>query len=93
MAKKRKSIFDTPTSATEIQSVAQKVQSESIDEIPKKNDTSSPPEKPEIKEKPMHLYVDKYHHQQSKINAGLRNMKLGEYIQWLIAQDMKQLKR
>ena len=87
MAKKRKSIFDTPTSSDEINQVAKDVQAKTIEDIPVKNE----PSKPKGNEKPKILYVDGEHHKQAKLNATNRNMKLGEYIEWLIDQDKKSL--
>lgn len=86
MAKSRKSIFETMKSDKEIQDIAKDVQKSSMDDIPAKREI-----KPISKsdEKPMHLYVSKDFHRQAKVNASLRDMKLGAYIEWLIEQDSK----
>ncbi|MGK0388900.1 MAG: hypothetical protein ACI94Y_001633 [Maribacter sp.] len=34
------------------------------------------------------LYVDEVHHQQAKINAAMKGMKLQDYIAWLIEGDV-----
>ena len=85
MAKSRKSIFDSTTSSEQIKKVAQKVQEKTIKDIPVKE--STPPTPPKSDERPKMLYVDSAHHRQAKINATTRNMKLGEYVEWLIDKD------
>lgn len=88
MAKKRKSFFDTDTSKEEIEQTAKAVQKEAIEKIPaKEQDTKEEADTGKL----MHLYVDKDHHAQAKINAVRRGKKLGEYIQWLIDQDSNTL--
>jgi|GEM_PF-5850412 hypothetical protein len=84
MAKGRKSIFETMKSDREIQDVARDVQKSSLDDIPIKR-KSTPISKD--RDKSMHLYVGKDFHRQAKVNASLRDMKLGAYIEWLIEQD------
>ena len=93
MAKKRKSIFDTTTSDNEIKDVALSVQKEALQPA-KEVVAPSPKKKRETKErKLMHLYVDNEHHRQAKINATIRGMKLGEYMEWLIDKDRESLNR
>lgn len=86
MAKSRKSIFETMKSDKEIQDIAKDVQKSTLDDIPAKH-LSKPIR--QDGEKPMHLYVGKDFHRQAKVNASLRDMKLGAYIEWLIEQDSK----
>lgn len=85
MAKNRKSIFETMKSDKEIRDVAKNVQESTLESIPENKSTKND-EKPE---KPMHLYVSKSFHRQAKVNASLRGMKLGAYIEWLINNDDK----
>ncbi len=89
MAKKRKSIFETATSNEEIKDAALSVQKETLKTGDEKKRSVTPKEKKKTEKegKLMHLYVDSEHHRQAKINATIRGMKLGEYIQWLIIQD------
>lgn len=99
MAKKRKSIFDTTTSNEEIKDAALNVQKETLKGSTIKKyrvdlEEEPRPVKPKKEEKSgklMHLYVDSEHHKQAKVNATLRGMKLGAYIEWLIEQDKKNL--
>ena len=98
MAKKRKSIFEAATSQEEVKNAALQVQKEVLgtSQKSKGNQVPSPVQKnvtKKGKEKLMHLYVNKTHHTQAKLNATLRGMKLGEYIEWLIAQDKQSLNR
>lgn len=75
MAKKRASVFSKENiSKQDIEKEAQKIEQKAI----------TGKEKPD---KLMHLYVDDEHHKKAKINAVTRDMKLGEYIEWLISQD------
>ena len=105
MAKKRKSIFDTTTSNEEIKDAALNVQKETLKSSPIKKykvdleeeethpvHVSIQAKKEEKSGKLMHLYVDGEHHKQAKVNATLRGMKLGAYIEWLIEQDKKSIK-
>ncbi len=89
MAKKRKSIFETATSNEEIKDAALSVQKETLKTGDDKNRSVATKEKQKTEKegKLMHLYVDSEHHKQAKINATVRGMKLGEYIQWLVNQD------
>jgi len=95
MAKKRKSIFDTDTSNDEIKDAALNVQKETLpspdkkEVRAKKKNEATPSSLPKEGKsgKLMHLYVDGNHHKQAKVNATLKGMKLGEYIEWLIEQD------
>ena len=47
--------------------------------------------KTEKPEKLQIIYVDTSHHTQAKINAAMRGMKLGKYIEYLINQDKNNL--
>lgn len=91
MAKKRKSIFDTPASQEEVKNVAKKLQEKTIDEIPAKKKVVPKPKSTKKKPNVNILYVDDAHHKQAKIGAVMREMKLGEYIEWLIDQDKNEL--
>ena len=103
MAKRQRSIFESDTPFEEIQTVAKQVQQDTLEQIPPKEKEkktvarktkktqpkkikSVAKEKPK-NEKPMYLYVDVEHHRKAKINAAVKGMKLGEYIEWLIDQD------
>lgn len=85
MAKNRKnvSIFDLPQE--EVKQVAKQVQEEAMVTIPAKSSNivteAAKTEKLKI------IYVDVSYHTKAKATAALRGMKLGEYIEQLIAQD------
>lgn len=75
MAKARKSVFNTPATKEELTSQAKAIETKALTGKEKK------------KEKPKILYVDAAHHQMAKIQATKKGMKLGSYIEWLIAQQ------
>ncbi|MBL7815601.1 MAG: hypothetical protein JNL70_11335 [Saprospiraceae bacterium] len=95
MAKSKKSIWDVPQD--EVEQAAKQVQQEASHHIPvpKKEihtivvgpETIVEPPKSEKVEKLQIIYVDTPHHTQAKINAAMRGMKLGKYIEFLIDQD------
>lgn len=77
MAKKRTSVFSTETPKEEIAKEAKQIEKKAL----------NPKEEKPKSGKLMHLYVDEDHHFDAKMKAAKRRMKLGEYIEWLIAQD------
>lgn len=91
MAKKTvktiKTVFDLTDD--EVRFGAKTAQNNAIDQIPEKAALKQEVAEDIKKEKPQFLYVDKNHHNQAKINAVKRGLKLGEYIEYLIAQDTK----
>lgn len=91
MGKNRKSVFDSMTTSMDIESAAKKVQKESVDNIPNRS-VKEPMVDSANGGKLMHLYVNRSHHKQAKVNASMRDLKLGEYIEWLIGEDVKNLK-
>ena len=91
MAKKTiktiKTVFDLTDD--EVRFGAKMAQDNAIDQIPEKTVIKEEVVEDLKKEKPQFLYVDKNHHNQAKINSVKRGLKLGEYIEYLIAQDTK----
>ena len=93
MSKERKSLFEVTASQKEISDAALQVQNETFE--PRQiaeNGAIKPTRNVQKEERPKHLYVSSEYHQQSKIHASIRGMKLREYIEWLIEQDKSQLK-
>jgi len=90
MSKKHKSIFESST-PQEIKKDVLQVQKQSI-QSEKQNENSVSPSNTSSEERPKHLYVSPSVHQQTKIQASIRGMKLREYIEWLIEKDKSQIK-
>ena len=91
MTKKRKSVFDVNTSKKEIDDAAIHLQKQTFEKQPHQQREISSTGSVLKEERPKHLYVSSAFHQQSKIQASMRGMKLREYIEWLIEKDKPQI--
>ncbi len=92
MAKNKRSIWDIPQD--EVVQAAKQLQQESIHHIPERElepVVALETPKTEKPEKLQIIYVDTSHHTQAKINAAMRGMKLGKYIEYLINKDKDNL--
>ncbi len=104
MAKNKRSIWDIPQD--EVVQAAKQMQQESIHHIPEREEEPIAITEPIIESEPVMvletpktekpeklqiIYVDTSHHTQAKINAAMRGMKLGKYIEYLIDKDKDSL--
>jgi hypothetical protein len=104
MAKNKRSIWDIPQD--EVVQAAKQVQQESIHHIPEREEEQVAVVEPNIAAEPLAaletpkiekpeklqiIYVDTAHHTQAKINAAMRGMKLGKYVEYLINEDKNNL--
>lgn len=99
MAKARKpvSVFGS-TSKEELESVSKKIMAKTAKPAVEPKHAPTPPKKrtvkkkvEEVKVKLKTLYIPEDKHQEAKINAARRGMKLNEYAAWLVSKDTKEL--
>lgn len=96
MAKRKPvSVFGS-TSKKELEDVSKKIMEKTAKPATESKHSPTPRPKvtkkvPKIKEKLKTLYLKEQKHQEAKINAARRGMKLNEYAEYLIDKDTAEL--